>query len=198
MNQLPPCTLHQQLRYTLTSCPLGQLLLAGSERGLAVLYLGDNREALLATLRQDYPKTQLQRDPAGLGPWCDRIRDYLQGKRPWKPVPLDPAGTPFQRRVWQELQAIPPGTTRTYGDIARQLGKPTAARAVAGACAANPISLIIPCHRVVRGDGGLGGYRWGLERKRKLLEREGYFENHEKHEKEIKKAKTKKPPKSGR
>jgi AraC family transcriptional regulator of adaptative response/methylated-DNA-[protein]-cysteine methyltransferase len=165
---------------------------------LAVLYLGDANAPLLTALRQDYPETQFQRDQASLAPWCAQILDYLQGKRPWQPMPLDPAGTPFQRRVWQELQSIPVGTTRTYGDIARRLGMPTAARAVAGACAANPISLIIPCHRVVRGDGRLGGYRWGLERKRRLLEQEGYFENcreHQPHEKRSPKAKNQKAKK---
>jgi O-6-methylguanine DNA methyltransferase len=107
-----------------------------------------------------------------LGPWVAAIVRYLEGDLPHLDLPLDVRGTAFQRRVWQELQAIPFGETRTYGQVARALGQPNAARAVAQACAANPTALVVPCHRVVRQDGTPGGYRWGVERKKALLQRE--------------------------
>jgi AraC family transcriptional regulator of adaptative response/methylated-DNA-[protein]-cysteine methyltransferase len=158
--------------YTVADCPLGRLLLAGTEHGISALYLGEDDALLEATLAQEYPQAQRRRDERQLRPWLEAVLEHLRGRRPHLELPLDVQATAFQWRVWQELRKIPYGSTRTYQEIARALGQPTAARAVARACATNPVSVVIPCHRVVRGDGGLGGYRWGLGRKQKLLARE--------------------------
>jgi AraC family transcriptional regulator of adaptative response/methylated-DNA-[protein]-cysteine methyltransferase len=161
-----------RLRYTVADCPLGRLLLAATERGVSAVYLGDQDGPLEAALFREYPAAEVARDDTGLGGWLGELLQHLEGRRPHLDLPLDVQATAFQRRVWQELQAIPYGTTRTYCEVARRLGQPTATRAVAHACATNPVSVVVPCHRVVREDGSLGGYRWGLERKKKLLERE--------------------------
>jgi AraC family transcriptional regulator of adaptative response/methylated-DNA-[protein]-cysteine methyltransferase len=160
------------LRFTLADCPLGRLLLAATERGVSAVYLGDRDTELEAALRKEYPAATVSRDDHTLRAWLEELLEHLRGQLPHLALPLDVQATAFQWRVWQELQAIPAGSTRTYGEIAAALGQPTAARAVARACATNPVSVIIPCHRVIREDGGLGGYRWGLHRKRALLERE--------------------------
>ncbi|MBI1918490.1 MAG: methylated-DNA--[protein]-cysteine S-methyltransferase [Planctomycetes bacterium] len=160
------------LRYTLADCPLGRLLLAATERGVSAVYLGDRDAELEAALRKEYPAATVSRDDQTLSVWLKELLDHLRGQQPHLDLPLDVQATAFQWRVWQELQTIPAGSTRTYGEIAEALGQPTAARAVARACATNPVSVLIPCHRVIREDGGLGGYRWGLHRKRALLERE--------------------------
>ena len=120
-------------------------------------------------LRSEYPAADLQRDPKAIQPWLQSILQHLSGAMPHLDLPLDVQGTAFQRMVWSELQRIPYGETRTYGQTAAALGRPNAARAVAGACASNPVPLVVPCHRVVRGDGFLGGYRWGVSRKEALL-----------------------------
>jgi AraC family transcriptional regulator, regulatory protein of adaptative response / methylated-DNA-[protein]-cysteine methyltransferase len=161
-----------QLRYALAGCPLGRLLLAATERGISAVYLGDQDAELLAALRKEYPAAEIEPDEDTLGAWLHELLAHLKGQRPHLALPLDVQATAFQWRVWQELLAIPYGQTRTYGEIAEALGQPQAARAVARACATNPVSIIIPCHRVVREDGGLGGYRWGLPRKRDLLDHE--------------------------
>lgn len=160
------------IRYTLAACPLGRLLLAATERGVCAVSLGDADEPLEQVLFIEYAAAAIARDDAGLTPWVEQILAHLSGQQPHLDLPLDVQATAFQWRVWQELRAIPYGRTRTYGEVARALGQPTAARAVARACATNPVSLVVPCHRVVREDGGLGGYRWGLERKQTLLEQE--------------------------
>ncbi len=160
------------IRYTLVDCPLGRLLLAGTDRGVSAVYLGDTDGHLEGELNREFPAAELVRDDEALTDWASLVRRHLQGGLPHLDLPLDVRATAFQWRVWQHLQAIPRGQTRTYREVAEALGQPTAARAVARACATNPVSIIVPCHRVVRGDGGLGGYRWGLERKKKLLENE--------------------------
>ncbi len=160
------------LRYTLADCPLGRLLLAATERGVSAVYLGDRDAVLEKALRKEYPAASVERDDNTLRVWLKELLDHLHGQQPHLELPLDVQATAFQWRVWQELQAIPAGSTRTYGEIAEALGQPTAARAVARACATNPVSVLIPCHRVIREDGELGGYRWGLHRKRALLDRE--------------------------
>ncbi len=160
------------LRSTLADCPLGRLLLAGTERGLSALYLGDDDTRLEASLVREYPAARIDRDDDALRPWLEEVLEHLRGARPHLDLPLDVQATAFQWRVWQELRKIPYGATATYQEVARSLGRPTAARAVARACATNPVSVVIPCHRVLRGDGGLGGYRWGLQRKQQLLARE--------------------------
>jgi AraC family transcriptional regulator, regulatory protein of adaptative response / methylated-DNA-[protein]-cysteine methyltransferase len=160
------------IRFTVADCPLGRLLLAGTERGICAVYLGDDDDKLGAELRAEFPAAEVERDDAGLGGWVKEIVNHLQGRQPHLDLPLDVRATAFQWRVWQELLAIPYGSTRSYSDIARALGQPKAVRAVARACATNPASLVIPCHRVVREDGSLGGYRWGLDRKQALLDQE--------------------------
>src|SRR5262249_43044181 len=127
---------------------------------------------LETALKKEYPAAEIARDDERLADWAGELLKHLQGQQPHLDLPLDVQATAFQWRVWQELQAIPYGSTRSYGAIAAALGQPTAARAVARACATNPVAVVIPCHRVVREDGGLGGYRWGVERKQKLLEQE--------------------------
>ena len=157
------------LRYTLFSCPLGRLLLAASERGVCAVCIGDDDAALEAELAGQYPAAEVRRDDAGLRSWAGELLRHLKGGPASSNPPIDTGGTAFQERVWQELLAIPAGVTRSYSEVARRLGRPTAARAVARACATNPVAVLIPCHRVVREGGALGGYRWGLERKKALL-----------------------------
>jgi AraC family transcriptional regulator of adaptative response/methylated-DNA-[protein]-cysteine methyltransferase len=158
--------------YTIADCSLGRLLLAGTERGVCAVYLGDSDGQLESELAREFPAALAQRDDAGLNAWVSAIVNHLSGRQPHLDLPLDVRATAFQWRVWQELRAIPYGSTRSYSDIARAVGRPSAVRAVARACATNPVSVVIPCHRVVREDGGLGGYRWGLERKQALLDQE--------------------------
>lgn len=160
------------IRYALLDSALGRLLVAGTERGVAAVSLGDEDEPLLVFLREEFPRATLELDEENLAAWGAALVAYLEGATPHLDLPLDVQATAFQWRVWQELLKIPYGETATYSEIARRLGEPTAARAVARACATNPASLVIPCHRVVRTDGGLGGYRWGLHRKEELLRRE--------------------------
>ena len=150
------------------------MLVAATPRGVCALGFGDSDSTLLAELAKDYPSAELYNDNGGISKeWIDALAGYLAGHSTNLEVPLDLEATEFQRRVWDALKAIPYGVTRTYGDIACELGYPkAAARAVGHACATNPVSLIIPCHRAVREDGGLGGYRWGLDRKRALIARE--------------------------
>lgn len=158
--------------YTIVDSPLGRLLVAATGRGICAVSLGDDDAALEAALREEYPAAAIQRDDEGFHAWVQAILDYLNGEHPHLELPLDVQATAFQWRVWEALRKIPYGTTRTYSEIARDLGQPTATRAVARACATNPVSLVVPCHRVVGTDGSLRGYRWGLERKRALLEQE--------------------------
>src|SRR5579871_5755664 len=160
------------IRFTVADCPLGRLLLAGTQRGICAVYLGDEDGKLESELLREFSAAQVQRDDDGLRGWVEEIVNHLSGGQPHLDLPLDVQATAFQWRVWQELRTIPYGSTRSYSDIARALGQPTAVRAVARACATNPASLIIPCHRVVREDGSLGGYRWGLDRKQALLDKE--------------------------
>ena len=161
-----------RIRYTIVDSRQGRLLVAATERGIAAVSLGASDAALETALRQEYRSAHLERDDAGL---ARRVATILAGLRrgSWPlDLPLDIQATAFQWRVWQALRAIPPGQTRSYGEVARALGQPRAARAVARACATNPVALVIPCHRVVAAGGGLGGYRWGVQRKRALLEGE--------------------------
>lgn len=161
-----------QMNYTVIECSLGYLLVAATERGVSVVRLGDQPDVLEAELYNDYPAADIQPDDGRLAAWVDAILDYLNGDEPHLELPLDVRATAFQWRVWQALKAIPYGETRSYSEIATELGNPKAMRAVAGACASNQVALVIPCHRVVRENGDLGGYRWGIERKAALLEQE--------------------------
>jgi len=162
------------IAYVTVPTSLGQLLVAASERGVCRVALGNGAGALEQDLLAEFPEARVVQDKSGkLHGWVTSILAYLDGKEPDLDLPLDIRATAFQRRVWQELQRIPFGQTRTYAEVARRIGRPTAARAVAQACATNPVALVIPCHRVVRGDGALGGYRWGIDRKSSLLKQEG-------------------------
>jgi AraC family transcriptional regulator of adaptative response/methylated-DNA-[protein]-cysteine methyltransferase len=158
--------------YTVTPCPLGRLLVAATERGICAVKLGDADREIEQALFTEFSQAEIRRDDAALEGSIQDILRHLDGQQPHLDLPLDVRATAFQKRVWQELQTIPYGETRSYSEVARAIGQPEAARAVARACAANPAALIIPCHRVVRQDGHPGGYRWGAERKEALLQRE--------------------------
>jgi len=158
------------IRYTVLDSPVGRIMIAATEHGVCALFLGDTDAALEAELRNEFPDARLVPDSSGLGEWVDRISACLEDSVPRADISLDARGTPFQHRVWDHLRAIPAGQTRTYTEVAEALGLPRGARAVGRACATNPVSVIVPCHRVVRGDGNLAGYRWGIARKRALLE----------------------------
>lgn len=161
-----------RIAYATAASPLGRLLVARTERGLCAVNLGDSDAALQAGLRREYPEAEVRRDRNGLSDALRALLHHLRGGQPRLDLPVDVRGTAFQCRVWEELRRIPYGATRTYGEIARAIGKPGAARAVGHACATNPVPLVIPCHRVIREGGGLGGYGLGVERKRALLEKE--------------------------
>ena len=158
--------------YTVTESPLGWLLVAATAKGVCAVRLGDSAVELEVGLAREFPAAKLHHNNGDLGRWVEILLEYLRGEQLHLDLPVDVPATAFQWRVWQALRAIPPGSTRTYSDVAAAIGQPGAARAVGHACATNPVALIIPCHRVVREDGALGGYRWGLDRKRKLLEQE--------------------------
>jgi len=160
------------ISYTIAACALGRVLVAATDRGVSAVYLGDREADLIASLRKEYPNAEITHDTRMQSKWVEEIVRHLAGTNPKLELPTDVVATAFQRRVWQELRAIPLGETRTYSEVARSLGRPSATRAVARACATNPTSIVVPCHRVIRTDGGLGGYRWGLDRKQSLLERE--------------------------
>ena len=161
-----------KIGYSFAKSPLGKVLVAATERGVSAVYLGDAENALVAELRQEYPRAEIAPATDSFQRWVREIVQRTEGKEPRMELPLDLQATAFQRRVWQELQRIPRGRTRTYSQVARSLGQPKAVRAVARACATNPVSIVVPCHRVIREDGTLAGYRWGLSRKEQLLAQE--------------------------
>lgn len=161
-----------RVNYTTVNSPLGRLLVAATDRGISALYLGESDARLESELQREYPRAEIRRDRNGMEGWVTKILAHLRGREPNLDLPTDVQATAFQRRVWEELRRIPYGATRTYSQVARAIGQPAAIRAVARACATNPVSVVVPCHRVVRGDGRLAGYRWGIERKRALLEHE--------------------------
>ena len=159
----------ETIGYTVVSTWLGWALVAATERGICMTALGDVRGRLEAELRQRFPAAELVAADGRLAGWAERVVRYITRPRAQPDLPLDIGGTAFQAQVWRALQKIPPGQTATYSEIAAALGRPTAVRAVARACASNRLAVLVPCHRVVRGDGDLAGYRWGIERKRALL-----------------------------
>ena len=161
-----------EIAYAIVPCSLGRLLVAATPRGVCRVSLGDSTATLEADLAAEFSGAHIFKDRLTLEDAVTAILGYLDGSEPHLALPLDIRATAFQRRVWQELQRIPYGETRSYADVARRVGRPTASRAVARACATNPAALIIPCHRVVREDGEMGGYRWGVERKKALIEQE--------------------------
>jgi AraC family transcriptional regulator of adaptative response/methylated-DNA-[protein]-cysteine methyltransferase len=168
-----PNEIRETLRYALVVTDLGLALVATSETGLRLLVLGEDREALVADLTARFPKARLIEDAGALGDLAAAVRSLIADPAAGAALPLDAQGTDLQRAVWAALRDIPAGRTVSYADVAQAIGRPTAVRAVAQACGANPLAVITPCHRVVRSDGGLSGYRWGVERKRALLTREG-------------------------
>lgn len=161
-----------EIRFAVGQCSLGAILVAAGERGVCAIALADDPERLVRELQDRFPRATLIGDDAAFAGWVAKVVGCVEAPRLGLDLPLDIRGTAFQQRVWQALRAIPPGTTATYAQIARRIGSPKAVRAVAQACAANPLAVAIPCHRVVRTDGALAGYRWGIERKRALLDRE--------------------------
>src|SRR5438128_4194228 len=162
--------------YTIAKCLLGRLLVAATERGVCSVALGDSDADLARALLAEYPNASIDKKDTVISPslnlWLSKVLEHLNGKTPRVDLPLDLQATAFQWRVWEELRRIPFGSTKSYQQIAQAIGKPSAVRAVARACASNRLALVIPCHRVIRENKSLGGYRWGLERKQSLLERE--------------------------
>ena len=161
------------IRFAVARTDLGWVLVAGTVRGLCAIDLGDSQRTIIDALKDRFGRGEYSEGDPESALWLRRVTESIASPRRGLDLPLDIRGTSFQRRVWQELRRIPVGTTASYGEVARRIGKPGSARAVARACATNPLPLAVPCHRVVRSDGELGGYRGGVERKRALLEREG-------------------------
>jgi AraC family transcriptional regulator, regulatory protein of adaptative response / methylated-DNA-[protein]-cysteine methyltransferase len=160
------------IRFTCVDCSLGKLLVAHTEKGICAVLLGDDESELIADLKRRFPKTDIQQNEIDFAKRTQQLLHFIETPQQAFNLPLDIRGTLFQQQVWQALQEIPIGETRSYSDIATAIGSPKAVRAVAGACAANALAIAIPCHRVVRSDGELSGYRWGTERKKTLLQRE--------------------------
>jgi AraC family transcriptional regulator, regulatory protein of adaptative response / methylated-DNA-[protein]-cysteine methyltransferase len=160
------------IRYSISDSPFGRILLAATAYGLCWLGLAAPDDLLEGELRGDYSAADFDRNDAALMPLVAAILDFVQGKRPDLDLPVDIRATPFEAAVWHQLCLIPRGSTRSYGAIAKRLGKPSASRPVGHANGANPLAMVIPCHRAIGSDGSLTGYRWGLEVKRRLLEHE--------------------------
>lgn len=184
---MPPTTYRRggegtTIRFAVGACSLGAVLVAASEAGLCAVSLGDDPSALTRELQDRFPRANLIGADPAFEQWVARVvglvespsqsRPASHSRAPSHDLPLDIRGTAFQQRVWQALQAVPPGQALSYSQLAQRIGAPRASRAVAAACAANPLAVVIPCHRVVRLNGDLGGYRWGVERKQTLLQRE--------------------------
>jgi AraC family transcriptional regulator of adaptative response/methylated-DNA-[protein]-cysteine methyltransferase len=174
---MPPATFRSggkgmAIRFAIGECALGSILVAATDKGVCAIALGDGPEALLRELQDRFSNAELIGGDAGFEDWVARVVGFVEAPALGLDLPLDVRGTAFQQRVWQALRAIPAGSTVSYSELARRIGAPKSVRAVAGACAANVLALAIPCHRVLRNDGSISGYRWGVERKRALLERE--------------------------
>lgn len=163
---------NHEIRFAVGQCSLGAILVAQTDRGICAIFLGDDPERLLHDLQDRFPRAHLIGCDAGFEQWVAEVVGFVEAPALGLNLPLDIRGTAFQERVWQALRDIPVGTTASYAEIAQRIGSPKAVRAVAQACGANRLAVAIPCHRVVRHDGALSGYRWGVERKRELLRRE--------------------------
>ena len=159
----------QKIYYLVVKCPLGLLLLAATKKGICAVQIGNSKKDLVNGLKNEFMNADMNEANTELSEWSQMLIDYLAGSTPWPKLPFDVRATAFQRKVWDHLRTIPEGQTAHYSDIASAIGQPKATRAVARACATNPVAIVIPCHRVVPKTGGVGGYRWGHERKRKLL-----------------------------
>jgi len=160
------------IRFAIAECSLGAVLVAVSERGVCAISLGDDPDTLARDFQDRFPQAELIGGDAGFELLVAKVVGFVEAPRLGLDLPLDVRGTAFQQRVWQALREIPVGRTVSYTELAKRIGAPKSVRAVAGACAANTLAVAIPCHRVVRSDGRLAGYRWGVERKRALLDRE--------------------------
>jgi AraC family transcriptional regulator, regulatory protein of adaptative response / methylated-DNA-[protein]-cysteine methyltransferase len=160
------------IRYTCADSPLGRMLIAATDRGICAIQFARSDGELIEGLKREFPFATRKVDEGGLRSWASALLGHMRGKDLNSSLPIDIRATAFQRRVWTYLQSIPFGATRSYSEVAKGIGRPTAVRAVARACATNPVAVAIPCHRVVREDGSMGGYRWGMERKKALLEME--------------------------
>jgi len=165
-----------EIRCTVMATELGKLLVATTQRGVCAVRFGENEAALLRELKHDFEAAEIQRDDQGLEPVANQIKQLLNGSKTPLNIPLDLRGTAFQQMVWKELRRIPSGETRSYTEVAKIIGRPRAVRAVANACARNPVALVVPCHRVVQKNGSVAGYRWGVKRKKSLLEKEAASE----------------------
>jgi AraC family transcriptional regulator, regulatory protein of adaptative response / methylated-DNA-[protein]-cysteine methyltransferase len=163
----------EQIRFAIAQCSLGSILVAATDRGVCAITLGDEPEALLQDLQDRFPRAQLRGGDSNFERTVATVIGFVEAPSAGLDLPLDLRGTSFQMRVWQALRTVPAGTTVTYAEIARRLGIPKSSRAVGAAIAANPVAVAVPCHRVIRSDGALSGYHWGVARKRALLEREG-------------------------
>lgn len=164
--------MNKHIHFDIGSSSLGHVLVAIDDKGICALLLGDSLHAVRRELRLRFPAGQIEHDVSRLRRVLPQVIAFTEGRSAALDLPLNPAGTEFQRRVWRALRRIPAGSTASYAEVARRIDAPRSFRAVAQACGANPIALAIPCHRVVRNDGALSGYRWGVARKRALLERE--------------------------
>jgi AraC family transcriptional regulator, regulatory protein of adaptative response / methylated-DNA-[protein]-cysteine methyltransferase len=162
----------QTIRYASAASPLGRVLVGATDRGVCAVSLGDSHAEVVTALREEFPHAELVRANGEMRRWVEQVVDHLSGRLPRLDLPLDVRATAFQRLVWNALREIPAGETRTYAEVATAIDRPRAARAVARACATNPVALAVPCHRVVPASGGVGGYRWGSARKKTLLDRE--------------------------
>jgi len=162
----------ERIRYGFGDSALGGVLVARSGEGVCAILFGDDADALATDLAARFPHAHLQRDDSSMRADIKAVAGVIEAPTRDPQLPLDIRGTTFQRKVWSALRAIPRGTIASYADIAARIGTPASVRAVAGACAANPLAVVVPCHRVIKRDGGLSGYRWGIERKRALLQRE--------------------------
>lgn len=161
-----------RIHYTITNCVLGPVLIAATDRGLCAVRFGDAAPPLVADLNREFPFADVREDAPAMVQLARQVVEVIDGQPPHPDIPLDIRGTAFQSKVWEALRRIPRGETRTYAQVAAAVQQPKAVRAVARACAENPVAVIVPCHRVVRTDGSLGGYRWGIARKEELLRRE--------------------------
>jgi len=160
------------ISHTVISCSLGEMLIAATEKGICLVQIGGSQKKLRGELQKEFHASELIEKRVQLKKWTQALVNYLAGKTRWPLLPYDVKASAFQRKVWEWLRTIPAGKTRHYNEVAKAIGKPKAARAVARACAANPVALVIPCHRILPKSGGIGGYRWKPERKRKLLDLE--------------------------
>lgn len=166
------------IRYTFTDSPLGRMLIAATDKGICSIQFADCDEELEQSLRQEFPFAVRRRDDAELSSFAQQVIAKMRGAAPSETLPLDIRATAFQRRVWTYLQSLGTGETKAYSEVAKAIRRPSAVRAVARACATNPVAIVIPCHRVVRSDGECGGYRWGIQRKEKLLQMESNETGH--------------------